>query len=280
MEQCKISVITASYNSVKTIEQTITSVISQTYNNIELIVIDGGSKDGTLDILRKYENEISFWISEPDRGVYDAFNKGVQHAHGDFIQFLGSDDCLCEETTIENVVKLIDDNTDILSTPIWLVDEERQMQKIMSNSNAKEKAQFDGKMIPHPGMFARKELLMKYPFDVSYRIAADYLFFLICYYDTDVNFKFVDIPTVFFATTGLSSTSSALLENEKRKVRNQFGIVIREPAPSKLKKYVKQMMKIMHVFETVRLVTDLYIRRDWIRHRCNWANCRWCGRGV
>ena len=90
MDNSLISVITVSYNAVSTIEQTILSVINQTYSNIEYIIIDGGSTDGTIDIIRRYEDKIAYWVSEPDRGIYDAMNKGASKANGEYIAFLNT----------------------------------------------------------------------------------------------------------------------------------------------------------------------------------------------
>lgn len=85
-----ISVVTVSYNAVLTIEQTILSVINQTYPHIEYIIIDGGSTDGTVDIIKKYANRIAYWVSKPDKGIYDAMNKGIRTAKGEWINFMNA----------------------------------------------------------------------------------------------------------------------------------------------------------------------------------------------
>ena len=85
----RISIVTVVYNGASTLEQTILSVLGQTYPHIEYIIIDGGSKDGTVDIIKKYQDRIAYWVSEPDEGIYDAMNKGIRHASGDWIYFLG-----------------------------------------------------------------------------------------------------------------------------------------------------------------------------------------------
>lgn len=92
MEKLKISIITVSYNAVKTIEQTIQSVVNQTFDNIEYIIIDGGSTDGTVDIIRKYEDKIAYWVSESDNGMYDALVKGFKQATGDVCAYINADD--------------------------------------------------------------------------------------------------------------------------------------------------------------------------------------------
>lgn len=90
---CTISIVTVSYNAVDTIEETIQSVLGQDYEAIEYIVVDGGSTDGTVDIIKKYSDKLSYWVSEPDNGVYDAMNKGITVASGQWINFMNSGDC-------------------------------------------------------------------------------------------------------------------------------------------------------------------------------------------
>ena len=90
--QLKISVVTVCYNAVDCIEETMLSVLDQTYPNIEYIVIDGGSSDGTADVIRKYADRLAYWVSEPDKGIYDAMNKGIVAATGDYINFMNAGD--------------------------------------------------------------------------------------------------------------------------------------------------------------------------------------------
>ena len=282
-----ITIITATYNSVTTLEQTITSVVKQDYNNIEYIIIDGGSTDGTVDIIKKYENKLKLiWISEPDNGIYDAFNKGIDLAAGDYIQFLGSDDSLYNSGTISRVVEQLDDDTDILSGSIIVVDEDTYKQFPRYNHHALDKSMYRGGMIPHPGMFVKTSLARKYKFNINYKIAADYRFFLQCYYDNTVEFKFVDDPIVFFANSGSSSGLGKSWEEDNR-VCQELGVpfyLCATDSSSFVKHLIKKiLLKVGLLSLTTRLV-DICDHRIksmfiWKKHTCDNPICRWCGRG-
>jgi glycosyltransferase involved in cell wall biosynthesis len=99
----KLSIITINYNNVKGLEKTINSVVNQSYNDFEYIIIDGGSTDGSVDIIKKHENKIVFWVSEPDNGIYDALNKGVKHSNGEYLLFLNGDDCLIDDAILQKI---------------------------------------------------------------------------------------------------------------------------------------------------------------------------------
>ena len=190
MLSTKISIITVVYNAAATIEQTILSVVKQDYSNIEYIIVDGGSTDGTLDIVKKYEEKIALWLSEPDYGIYDAMNKGLTYATGDYIYYLGADDCLLAPTSISQVVSFLQDNpeVDVLCASVMMVDSVYRIEKVYS-SNFSEADVLSGYNTPHQGMFVRREILQKYRFDTSYHIAADYKNFLKFYLDQNIALK-------------------------------------------------------------------------------------------
>jgi glycosyltransferase len=178
----KISIITSVYNNVATIEDAINSVLSQTYTNIEYIVVDGASSDGTTDIIKKYEDRISKFVSEKDKGIYDGLNKGIKLATGDVIAFLHSDDIYENKNVIADIVKLFEKtNTDSIYGDLVYVDKE-DTSKIFrywkSGEYTFRKLQ-NGWMPPHPTFFVKKEFYDKYgKFNLKFGIAADYDFML------------------------------------------------------------------------------------------------------
>ena len=109
----KITIITVCFNAYKTITRTIESVLNQTYTNIEYIIIDGDSKDNSQEIIENYKDKLSYYISEPDKGIYDGMNKGINQATGDFVLFLNTDDTLYDKHIIENFVKVVNDKADV-----------------------------------------------------------------------------------------------------------------------------------------------------------------------
>jgi glycosyltransferase involved in cell wall biosynthesis len=161
----KVSIITTAFNSAKTIEDTIKSVINQSYSDIEYIIIDGGSTDGTLDIVNKYKEKISKIISEKDNGVYDAMNKGIRLSTGDIVGILNSDDFYTSNTVIEKVVSTIEnDNVDCVWGDLVYVDKVN-INKVIRNwkSSPYQDGNFQkGWHPPHPTFFCRKNVYEKY----------------------------------------------------------------------------------------------------------------------
>ncbi|WP_016954012.1 glycosyltransferase family 2 protein [Catenovulum agarivorans] len=174
----KISIITATYNSAKTVVDAIKSVNAQTYQNIEHIIIDGGSKDDTVDVVKRSGERIGILISEPDKGIYDALNKGINAATGDVIGFMHSDDIFADEHAVAQIVKAFEDSqADSVYADLDYVqknDTTKVVRKWISGDFKFEKLK-SGWMPPHPTFYMKRE---KYQllggFDLSYRIAADY----------------------------------------------------------------------------------------------------------
>ena len=170
----KVTVVTAVLNDAGHIEQTILSVISQTDIEIEYIIVDGGSKDGTLELIGKYKDKISLLISEPDRGVYDAMNKGIKYSTGDFVYFLNSGDVLLNPSILSKI-KFEDvnvRNTIIYGNVIVAYGNIEALEKPRPFFNSKMK--FKGIGICHQSMFFPGELIRNEKYDLSYNIAADY----------------------------------------------------------------------------------------------------------
>lgn len=170
-KQPLISIITVSFNAAKTIEQTILSVVNQTYSNIEYIIIDGGSTDGTVDIIKKYEDKITYWVSEPDKGIYDAMNKGWKIAkESSHILFIGADDKIINLPT-ESFMK---------EYPNTIIYGEVQLADRVFYSVCNWKLRL-GNTLHHQALLVPKKLHIQPPFNTKYPTYADYDFNLRLY---------------------------------------------------------------------------------------------------
>lgn len=175
----KISIITVCYNSASTIRDTLESVLSQTYEDIEYIVIDGASKDSTLAIISEYEGRISTVLSEPDKGIYDAMNKGIRCATGDYVGILNSDDVFSSTSIIEELVKFLQANPACDASYANLVFVERDNTEVVTRKYSSSgfsawKIRF-GFMIPHPTFYARRSLFEQFGYyKLGYRVSADF----------------------------------------------------------------------------------------------------------
>lgn len=173
----KISIITIVKNGQQFIEQAIQSVLEQSYENIEYMVIDGGSTDGTVDIIKTHELRITKWVSEKDEGIADAFNKGLSIASGDYVLFLNSDDALANTEVLASVAKKIIEN----KFPILIYGDcdvlDRSSGKVLYRANIQRshKALKRGQMLPQPSLFTHRSYFEKYGvFDNHFKIAMDY----------------------------------------------------------------------------------------------------------
>lgn len=204
----KVSIITVVLNNVQHIEDCMNSVIQQAYKNVEYIIIDGGSTDGTIDIIKKYEKQISMWVSEPDRGIYDAMNKGIIKSTGDIIGILNSDDVYANEKAIGRVIACFSNtNADTCYGDLVYVDR-RDIKKNIRywKSNSYHKDNFRrGWMPPHPTFFVKRKIYPKYGgFNLSFPLAADYELMLRFLYRQEVSTAYIPECLVKMRTGGSS----------------------------------------------------------------------------
>lgn len=176
-----ITIVTATYNAAKHIETAIDSMRRQTFTDVEWIVIDGASKDATVDILRQNEDVIDYWLSEPDNGIYDAWNKGVREARGEWILFLGADDYLWTPEVLTRAAAALGQAASrVVYGTLVLLDPNGDTLYSIGEPWAAVRKRFSSVMcLPHPATFHRRELFLKHgAFDTSFRIAGDYEFLL------------------------------------------------------------------------------------------------------
>lgn len=214
----RVSIITVTYNVADTIEQTINSVINQSYDDIEYIVVDGMSTDGTWEKICKYKEKINILLHEKDKGLYDAMNKGIARATGDIIGIVNGDDWY-ERDAIENVVKNMQDNGDILYARMNIIDSDGNIQMI-SKPDKIENIWY--RMIPHPTVFVRKKVYDTYgAFKLDYPIVADYEM-IFRFYLAGVKFKYIDQVITNFRRGGLTTKKSIACAREVREISMMY----------------------------------------------------------
>jgi glycosyltransferase involved in cell wall biosynthesis len=211
MNQMKVSIITVSYNSVSTISDTINSVLSQTYDDLEYIIIDGHSTDGTTELINSFGNRISKFISESDKGIYDAINKGIKLSSGDIIGILNSDDFFYDNNVIEKVVRVFSDNNiDAVFGDVQFInpnDTSRIKRHYSSKFFNTEKFSY-GYMPAHPSFYVRRELYEKLGYyKTDYKIAADFELLIRFLHINQIKYKYMEMPFVKMRTGGVSNKS-------------------------------------------------------------------------
>ena len=226
----KVSIITATYNSAKSIESCLCSVLNQNYNDIEYLIIDGESNDQTLTTLNKFVtdfNQIRIF-SEKDKGLYDALNKGINFASGDIIGFVHSDDFLESNNIIGDIVSMIkSENLDGVYGDLQYVDKNNTQIVIRNwkSSEFNKSLLKKGWMPPHPTLFLKKEVYKNHGlFDLSYKISADYDFMLRVFNDSELKFGYLPKVITRMRVGGASNRS---LKNIIRKTKEDYRAIKR-----------------------------------------------------
>lgn len=222
----KISIITVCLNVKNEIERTLLSVFNQTYENFELIVIDGVSTDGTIDVIEKYKNKISVFVSEPDTGIYNAMNKGVERASGDFLVFLNAGDELYDENVLKNIVNVIARNNDVkfIFGDAQIYSEKGLPLKIVTRENINNISSFLRYDFIHQSCFYHKSLFENKKYDETFKISGDSDFNL--NYVMKNNFPALYYPVILskFYLGGISSVKETreVMKKEHKKIAYSF----------------------------------------------------------
>lgn len=211
----KLSIITVNYNDAEGLERTIKSVISQTFHDYEFIIIDGGSTDGSVDVIKKYESHIDYWISEKDGGIYPGMNKGLRQAKGEYVNFMNGGDCYHSEDILEKIFSLETDADIITGT---------------HSENGVRNVGKDGVTmldlykwaIDHQASFIRREVALRHPYDEKYRIVSDWKFFIEALVFDNCSFYYTDTIVVDVDMKGISNTNLELDKQEREAVLKEL----------------------------------------------------------
>ena len=213
------SIITINYNNADGLRRTIESVIGQTSDDYEYIVIDGGSTDGGLEVITEYAKYISYWVSEPDHGIYHAMNKGVIHARGDYSIFMNSGDVFYDKHVLSNIDKM-NVCEDIVVGKVAV-----KKQGIVISPHPQGEFTFYhlySGSIPHQGSFIKTDLLRKYPYDENLRISSDWKFFVQTLILDNCSVRFADEYIAQYDLNGFSSYNPQLMREEKEMVLDEL----------------------------------------------------------
>lgn len=253
----KLSIITINYNNVAGLEKTIRSVISQTFTDYEYIVIDGGSTDGSVDVIKKYGDNIDFWVSEPDKGIYNAMNKGIGHAHGEYLNFMNSGDCFYKPTVLEEATPMLTE--DIVAGEV--INDETGAKKTPFHKEELSLLKFFYDTLPHQGVFIKHQLNEKWKYDETLNITADRKFFIQALIFQNCSYRDIGITVCKYEPGGISDTSSAIMD--------EIHLVFRQLVPPRI-------LRDYYLYKSYEspllpLIPQLKQKRMWRLH--NWI-CR------
>lgn len=218
----KLSIITINLNNNAGLRETVESVLNQTYNDYEYIIIDGGSIDGSIETIKEYADRISYWVSEPDKGIYNGMNKGILQAKGEYLQFLNSGDLLVNETILSKVFE-IKRTADIVYGHLNTVfDKKIRLHKAVKE-NQLSLAYFYNSTLSHPASFIARRLFDNCLYDESYSISADKLFFIENIISKNCTLQQINTTIANFNLVGISNNpkSQVILKEENDRIFTQ-----------------------------------------------------------
>ncbi len=215
----KLSIITVNLNNKSGLQKTIDSVVSQTFKDFEWIVIDGGSTDGSKELIEQYSNYMAYWVSEPDKGIYNAMNKGIKIAKGEYVNFMNSGDCYAKENVLERIFET-PRTTEVLYGYMTrdTIDGEYVNLPLMKKKLTWMDFYYDG--LPHQSSFIKKQLFEKYGYyDEDLKAVSDWVFFVKLFVYNHVTYEFIPLKISVYLSGGVSDLAGLQeKEIEKRKL--------------------------------------------------------------
>lgn len=239
-----VTIITVTYNSGPSLRQAFDSVVNQSYQKIEFIVIDGGSTDGTIELIKEYSGKIAYWVSEPDQGIYNAMNKGINKANGELVYFLNSDDYFYNSNVVEAISKIYiqTDKPDVIYGDVIKYNKK---QGITGRSGRKIglKDVQKGRVINHQGIFMKRDLLVEHEFNEQYKIVADYELQVKCLIQK-CQFLYVDMEIAYYCTDGFSSQ----LESKQKIIIEKMDVIKKHCSTSVFwRYYLSSQIKLLRM---------------------------------
>ncbi len=246
----KLSIITINLNNAIGLQKTIDSVVGQLFADYEYIIIDGGSTDGSFEVIKEYESRITFWVSEPDKGIYNAMNKGILQSKGEFLLFLNSGDWLVDKDVLQYVFNQAYE-ADILYGDIYVWFREGIYKRWTFKNETIDLAYFYKTSIAHPASFIKRELFLQELYDENYKIVSDWKFFIKKIVIEGVIIQHVDLPVSYFDSNGISST-----KNMQELVKKEMQDVLNSLFPPLVLSSIKEMYEINN-FRPVKDILEI-----------------------
>lgn len=274
----RFSIVTVCYNSAATIRQALESVFGQAFTGYEYILVDGGSTDGTLSYIESVKERLAYFCSEADGGIYDAMNKAVRQARGEYVFFLGADDSLASPAVLQQVDALLaGENCDILCGRVFAVDEGYSGLQRTAGGPLSRADVFSGAMPPHQAMFVRRACLGNQPFSPGYRFAADFAFFLraVC---ENRKISYVPLIVSFYSTGGQSSAHAAACYREYMDILEKAGVEknFRQRFYNEKLRFLSVRLGLKRLLKRAGMTKKIQQHRGYEQHSCCWKSCRWC----
>ena len=213
----KYSIITVNYNNREGLRRTIESVINQSCKDFEYIIIDGGSTDGSVDVIKEFDGQIDYWVSEPDKGIYNAMNKGIKKATGEYLNFMNSGDCFYDDEVLKNVMPYL--TADIVHGRLFYYCGRERSVYLKGEPNMQH---FLDNTLNHQSSFISRKLFNNSLYDENYKIVSDWKFFMEKLIFQNCSFVSIPIKVGLFEEGGISESASELDAKERKEVLEQL----------------------------------------------------------